>query len=286
MHILVLGAGGQVGQELQRLASQSAEQWTFFDRQTLDLSKIDAIRPAICKARPDVIINCAAYTAVDKAEEERESADLINHLAVAELARAAQELDACLIHISTDYVFDGKHYRPYRPGDQTNPQGQYGATKLAGERAFIDSGAKGIIVRTSWVYSAFGKNFVGTMLRLGSEKDHLNVVADQIGSPTWAKDLAVALIAVAQSPALSQQRATIYHYSNAGVCSWYDFATCIMQRSGKACVIHPIPSEAFPTPAKRPHFSVLDCREIEKDFYVLRPHWLDSLNRALAEYTH
>lgn len=286
MHILVLGAGGQVGQELQHLASHGEHdiQWTFFDRQRLDLSDTCNIAPALIKQSPDLIINCAAYTAVDKAEQNGTSADLINHQAVAEIARAALALDACLIHISTDYVFDGHHFQPYKTTDKTNPQGKYGETKLAGERAFIESGAKGIIVRTSWVYSAHGNNFVGTMLRLGAEKDHLNVVADQIGSPTWAKDLAVALIRISQSTLLSEKQGALYHYSNAGTCSWYDFAFCIMEARHLPCQVHPIPSEEFPTPAKRPHYSVLDCSELEKDFSIQRPHWLSSLKIALAEF--
>ncbi|WP_020208142.1 dTDP-4-dehydrorhamnose reductase [Gilvimarinus chinensis] len=286
MQILVLGAAGQVGQELQHLASRGEHdiQWIFFDRQRLDLSDTSNIAPTLIKQKPDIIINCAAYTAVDKAEQEGATADVINHQAVAEIARAALALDASLIHISTDYVFDGYHFQPYKTTDKTSPQGKYGETKLAGERAFIKSGAKGIIVRTSWVYSAYGNNFVRTMLRLGSEKDRLNVVADQIGSPTWARDLAAALIHISQSTQLAKKQGTIYHYSNAGACSWYDFAFCIMEARHLPCQVHPIPSEEFPTPAKRPHYSVLDCGELEKDFCIQRPHWLSSLKTALVEF--
>ena len=284
MRTLVIGANGQLGQELAHLVGTGNSDWTFWRREQLDLTQTDAIASAITEHRPEVIINCSAYTAVDKAESEPELADAINHLAVAQMAQAAKALDATLIHVSTDYVFDGTHYKPYTPDHPTNPQGQYGASKLAGEQAFIASGARGIIIRTSWVYSAFGNNFVGTMLRLGRERDSLNVVADQVGSPTWARDLARAVLHVRQHPTITEKRGAIYHYSNAGVCSWYDFTTCIMDIAGLDCAVNPIPSEAYPTPAQRPHFSVLDSHAILEDFDVTQPHWLASLKLALPEF--
>lgn len=287
MRTLVIGANGQLGQELAYLVGTNGNtDWTFWRREHLDLTQTESIAGAIKEHRPDLIINCSAYTAVDKAESEPALANTINHLAVAQMAQAAKELDATLIHVSTDYVFDGQHYKPYLPDHPTNPQGQYGASKLAGEQAFIASGARGIIVRTSWVYSAFGNNFVGTMLRLGRERDSLNVVADQVGSPTWARDLARAILDIRQHPTLTEKRGDVYHYSNAGVCSWYDFATCIMDTAGLDCSVNPIPSEAYPTPAKRPHYSVLNGYAIVNDFSVTQAHWLASFKQALPEFVH
>ncbi|MDO3383586.1 dTDP-4-dehydrorhamnose reductase [Gilvimarinus algae] len=285
LRILVTGTNGQLGQELAGLAKHYADiEWHFLDRSTLDLSETTRIAPTIAAIAPQVIVNAAAYTAVDKAESEGEIADAINHIAVREIANTAKALDACLIQVSTDYVFDGTHHRPYLPSDTPSPESVYGATKLAGEKAFIGSGAKGIVLRTSWVYSALGKNFVGTMLRLGREKDALGVVADQVGSPTWAKDLARAIIRISLSEKLQNTKGEIYHYSNTGVCSWFDLATCIMDESGLDCSVNPIASEAYPTPAKRPHYSVLNCQSTLDDFSVETPHWLHSLRLALPEF--
>lgn len=283
--ILVTGAHGQLGSELALLAKQRTHiNWLFADRAVLNLADQSAIAAFIAEHKPDIIINAAAYTAVDKAESEPELADAINHVAVAQLAQSAQRTGASLIHISTDYVFNGEQCTPYHEGDPTDPQSVYGRTKLAGEQAFMRSGARGIIVRTSWVYSAFGNNFVSTMSRLGRERDSLNVVSDQIGSPTWARDLAQALMDISLSDKLAEKHAEVYHYSNEGVCSWYDFAWTIMQQQSLNCEPTPIKTEQYPTPAKRPHMSLLWKAKIKQDFGVKVPHWFASLQNALPEF--
>ncbi|WP_198147369.1 dTDP-4-dehydrorhamnose reductase [Gilvimarinus polysaccharolyticus] len=283
--ILVTGANGQLGSELAQLSKQyNAIDWHFADRAALDLTDRTAIARQLNELQPNIIINCGAYTAVDKAESEPELADAINHLAVAQLAQSAKNIAASLIHVSTDYVFNGKQYHPYREADSADPQSVYGHTKLAGEQAFAASGAAGIIVRTSWVYSAFGNNFVTTMSRLGRERTSLNVVSDQIGSPTWARDLAQALIDILLSGKLADKRAEIYHYSNEGVCSWYDFAWSIMQQQTLDCALTPITTEQYPTPAQRPHMSLLWKAKIKQDFDLTIPHWLSSLQKALPEF--
>ncbi|BFM21596.1 dTDP-4-dehydrorhamnose reductase [Gilvimarinus japonicus] len=285
LSILVTGANGQLGSELALLAKQyNAIEWFFADRTALDLTDQTAIAKLINQRKPNIIINCAAYTAVDKAESEPELADTINHLAVAQLADSAKQINACLIHISTDYVFNGEQCRPYTETDNTDPQSVYGRSKLAGEQAFAASGGAGIIVRTSWVYSAFGNNFVRTMSRLGRERDSLNVVSDQVGSPTWARDLAQALIDICLSGKLADKRGDIYHYSNEGVCSWYDFAWAIMQQQSLRCALTPITTEQYPTPAQRPPMSLLWKAKIKQDFNIVIPHWLASLQKALPEF--
>ncbi|MDO6746782.1 dTDP-4-dehydrorhamnose reductase [Gilvimarinus sp. 1_MG-2023] len=286
IRILVLGCNGQVGSEIKYLQRQQPDhnEWIFWQRSDLDLTDTDAIETALTQCRPTVVINCAAYTAVDKAEQEPELADQINHLAVKALAQTCQALGACLIHTSTDYVFSGTHCQPYRPQDATAPAGHYGLSKLRGEQALRASGVNGVIVRTSWVYSTFGNNFVKTMLRLGAEKSALNIVVDQVGSPTWARDLASALMQIAQHPNLIRKTGEIYHYSNRGVCSWYDFAAHIFLRQKIHCQLTPISSEEYPTPAARPHYSVLECRKIEQDFGVRIPHWHQSLLNALPDF--
>ncbi|WP_339897206.1 dTDP-4-dehydrorhamnose reductase [uncultured Gilvimarinus sp.] len=283
--VLVTGANGQLGRELAFLAAQTdAIHWQFADRTALDLTNLEAIEPFVAKQRPDIIINCAAYTAVDKAESEATLADVINHQAVARLAQSAKQCGARLIHVSTDYVFNGEQCRPYNETDATDPQSVYGSSKLAGEQAFIASGAAGIIVRTSWVYSVFGNNFVSTMSRLGRERDSLNVVSDQIGSPTWARDLAQALINICLSNKLADKHGEVYHYSNDGVCSWYDFAYSIMQLRSLECALSPILTEQYPTPARRPHMSLLWKDKIKNDFGLAIPHWFTSLQQALPEF--
>lgn len=284
--VLVLGAEGQLGSELRQIyATQNDGQVVVFaGRNQLDLTDTFAINEFVKTTRPAVIINCAAYTAVDRAEQEPELANQINHLAVAALARASVEIGARLIHVSTDYVFNGNHCQPYRPTDITDPQGIYGITKRDGENAFRSSGAKGVMVRTSWVYGANGNNFVKTMLRLGRERDQLNIVYDQVGAPTWARDLASALVQISMHPSLDEHFGNIYHYSNSGVCSWYDFAHRIMQLKNVTCSLTPIRSEHYPTPAKRPHYSVLDCESIKRDFGLSIAHWQDALTTALEDF--
>ncbi|MDO3385233.1 dTDP-4-dehydrorhamnose reductase [Gilvimarinus sp. SDUM040013] len=283
--ILVLGSTGQLGSEIRYLCSDITDnEWIFADRSALDLTDSSAIDAYVAKHAPQVIINCAAYTAVDNAEREADLANQINHLAVRALALAAKKMGASLIHISTDYVFDGRHHRPYFPDDLTEPTGEYGKSKLAGEQAIVATNVRGIIIRTSWVYSCFGGNFVKTMLRLGAEKPSLNVVADQVGSPTWARDLAQAIIHITAHSEIANKTGEIYHYSNTGACSWFDFAEHIMNHRQLSCKLSPIRTEEYPTPAQRPHYSVLDCRKICDDFDISIPYWNHSLAKSLVEF--
>jgi len=285
-NILVTGAKGQVGSELQLLSTlDTFSHFAFFftDKDTLDISNKSEI-DTFCQANKiDTIINCAAYTAVDKAEEEQETANLINHLAVKYMAEIAKENNIQLIHISTDYVFNGENYRPYVEDDLVDPQGVYGQTKLDGENAMIDiHPSNSMILRTSWVYSSFGNNFVKTMLRLGRERDELGVIFDQVGTPTYARDLAKAILTIIQSTqSIYSNVVPIYHFSNEGVCSWYDFAKQIFTFSNLECHVNPIVTSEYPTPAKRPHYSILDKIKIKKDFNLTIPYWRDSLKECL-----
>lgn len=250
--ILVTGANGQLGSELRELSILHPDDtFTFIDRDELDLSNPAAIQTWFIDKKFDVIINCAAYTAVDKAESEAELAGAINTTAVEILARIAKENGISLIHISTDYVFDGTNFKPYSETDLTNPQSVYGQTKLDSEQAMLAiNPANSIIIRTSWVYSSFGNNFVKTMLRLGRERDELGVIYDQVGTPTFARDLALAILSIIQHPKLRDQKTTeIYHFSNEGVCSWYDFALTIFELSDIHCHVKPIETLDYPTPA-------------------------------------
>jgi len=282
--ILVTGANGQLGSELHGLSVLYADyKFTFIGRNELDLNNSDAIQTWFLDKTFDVIINCAAYTAVDKAESEQVLAGDINTTAIETLARIAKEKNSSLIHISTDYVFDGKNFKPYLETDPTDPQGVYGQTKLDGELAMLQiNPANSIIIRTSWVYSSFGNNFVKTMLRLGKERDELGVIYDQVGTPTSAKDLAQAILSIIQHPHLSTLPATeIYHFSNEGVCSWYDFAKAIFELSDIHCTVKPIETKDYPTPAKRPHYSLLNKAKIKKTFDITIPYWKDSLQECL-----
>ena len=282
--ILVTGANGQLGSELQQLAPLHPElHFTFITRQELDLSAIDTIRAWFANKHFDVIINCAAYTAVDKAETEPDLAHAINGTAVANLATITKAQHSSLIHVSTDYVFAGQNYRPYQETDPTDPQGLYGASKLAGEQALLSiNPAKSVIIRTAWVYSQFGNNFVKTMLRLGKERAELGVIYDQVGSPTSARDLAAAILSIIEHPKLASLTGTeIYHYSNEGVCSWYDFAKAIFSYSGLSCLVKPLETKDYPTPAKRPHYSLLNKAKIKHDFEITIPYWQDSLKACL-----
>ncbi len=279
--ILVTGANGQLGSELHLLAQgQSSDDFTFIDRQTLDLSSQTAIEDYFDGKQFDIIINCAAYTAVDKAESDEELAFAINHKAVETLAHIAKAKNIALIHISTDYVFDGSNFKPYIENDPTNPQSSYGASKLAGEETLLSiNPANTIIIRTSWVYSTFGNNFVKTMLRLGRERDELGVIFDQVGTPTYAGDLAKSILEII--PQLDNKNVEIYHYSNEGVCSWYDFAKAIFERGGIECNVKPIETKEYPTPATRPHYSLLNKSKIKNSYTITIPYWLDSLTEAL-----
>lgn len=282
--IVVTGKNGQLGSELELLAPSFIEQYNFLfaDRSALDLSSNDAIDNFFAVHKPTVIINCAAYTAVDKAESDKDAAFQINATAVGKLAAHAASLQALFITISTDYVFNGNGTTPYLPSDATDPINYYGESKAAGEQLAIKNNPESVIIRTSWVYSRFGNNFVKTMLRLMRERPSLNVVGDQIGAPTYAADLAAAIMQVVTQKLAGNKHAGIYHYSNSGNISWYDFAVAIGEIIHSNCVTTKIGSEAFPTPAKRPHFSLMNCSNIMEDFGVKQPNWKESLDFCLT----
>ena len=281
-NILVTGSNGQVGSEIKELSSNYFYNFFFTDRNSIDITCKDSIRD-YCKANDiNVIINCAAYTAVDKAETDIENADIGNRKAVKKLALISKELNIKLIHISTDYVFDGKNFKPYCEEFQTNPQGIYGKTKLDGENEMRDINPKdSIIIRTSWVYSSFRNNFVKTMLRLGKEKESLGVIFDQVGTPTDARELAKAILDII--PQIKNKKVEIYNYSNEGVLSWYDFAKEIMRMAKLNCKVNPIETFQYPTPAKRPHYSLLNKSKIKSTFNVEIPYWKDSLDECLIK---
>lgn len=273
-NILVTGANGQLGTEFKKLLPNAI----FAGADVLDITDLDAVKNFVQKNSIKIIINCAAYTAVDKAEDEIELAKKINEDGPRNLALSGTKI----IHISTDYVFDGNNYKPYLPQDKTNPISVYGRTKLAGELAVLENAKIAIIVRTAWLYSAHGNNFVKTMRRLGVEKESLNVVADQIGSPTFAGDLAQAIVDIL--PQMNEANKGIYHYTNEGVCSWYDFAVKIMELSGLNCKVNPIPSSAYPTKATRPFYSVLSKEKIKNVFNIEIPHWKEGLVKCLKQF--
>jgi len=280
--ILVTGSNGQVGSELQSLGALYPEyNFTFVNRETFELSNLCKLEDYFDDKTFDLIINCAAYTAVDKAESEADLADTINHRSVSLLAKIAKNQNIALIHISTDYVFDGKNHAPYRETDITNPKGVYGQTKCDGEKAILSVAAKNtIIIRTSWVYSSFGANFVKTMLRLGKEREELGVIFDQVGTPTYAKDLAKCVLEII--PKLKNESPEIYHFSNEGVCSWYDFAKAIFELSKIECKVKPIQTKEYPTPATRPHYSLLNKEKIKNSYDIEIPYWKDSLKECLV----
>ena len=277
--ILVTGANGQLGSELKVLAPQYAQfEWVFADRSVLDLSDLATISDVLDGIQPHIIINCAAYTAVDKAETETELADVLNHQAVAVLARWTASHQVQLLHISTDYVFDGSSSTPLTEDAPTGPINVYGQTKLAGEHACLRENPEAIVIRTSWVYSRFGNNFVKTMSRLIQERDSINVVNDQIGSPTYAADLAQAIMTIITH---SHWQGGIYHFSNKGEMSWYEFALAIQEIGGWECTISGIPSSNYPTPARRPHYSLLDKSKIATTFAVEVPEYRESLQKCM-----
>lgn len=290
-NVLVTGSNGQLGSEIKELVNEggtlSGQESTFFftDRETLDITNFHAMEEFIDTNEIDIIINCAAYTAVDKAESDEYNADAINHVAVKDMAKLSKEKGLKLIHISTDYVFNGKNYMPYKEDDATAPNGVYGQTKLDGENAILEIAPKGaIIIRTSWVYSSYGANFVKTMLRLGKERQELGVIFDQVGTPTYARDLAQAILDILSHPELDSRAAVqIYHYSNEGVLSWYDFAKEIMRMAKLTCQVNPIETKEYPTPAVRPHYSLLNKAKIKKEFNITIPYWKDSLDDCLRK---
>lgn len=283
INILVTGSNGQLGSALQVLAKQYTQyQFYFTDVAELDITDKSAIAVFVSANSIYAIVNCAAYTAVDKAESDLELADKINHLAVKYLAEVAKEHQCKLIHISTDYVFDGTHHIPYVETDVPNPKSVYGKTKLAGELALQKiNPVNAIIIRTSWVYSSFGANFVKTMLKLGKERDELRVITDQVGTPTYAADLAQTILTIL--PHLSNEKVEVYHYTNEGVCSWYDFAQAIFEISKIDCKVIPITTAQYPTAAQRPHYSVLNKTQLKEKFKIEIPYWRDSLRNCLKK---
>jgi len=281
MNILITGANGQLGNEMRRVSINSKNRYIFTDVAELNITDKDAIRKMIDGEKISVVVNCAAYTNVDKAEDDETTADLLNNKAVKNIAEACKELDATLIHISTDYVFQGDKNTPRKEDEHTNPMGAYGRTKLAGEESVKHSGCKYIIIRTAWLYSPFGKNFVKTMRKLTSDKDSIKVVFDQVGTPTYAGDLAAVIYKIIENNMLG--KTGFYHFSNEGVCSWYDFAQEICALSGNSCDVEPCHSDEFPSKVQRPSFSVLDKTKIKETFDVKIPYWKESLEKCIKE---
>lgn len=283
MNILVTGSRGQLGSELQALQPiYGGHRFHFFDLPELDIAIAGQVGEACREHAIDVIVNCAAYTAVDKAEADAETAFRVNRDGAAVLASCAKARNALLVHVSTDYVFNGNASVPYREGDEVSPLGVYGLSKWEGEERIRQIAPSYLIVRTSWLYSAYGSNFVKTMLRLGRERDSLGVVFDQVGTPTWAADLAAAIMAMIRQCDPARVYGETIHYSNEGVCSWYDFARAVMKEKGLCCNVLPIDSDEFPTQARRPHFSVLHKGKARKEWGLDIPHWHDSLLGMLS----
>lgn len=272
---LITGAAGQLGIELRKLLKESA---LYVDRNKLDISSEMAVKDFFKTHRFDGIINCAAYTAVDKAEDCPELADAVNHQGAKWLAKYGRSI----IHISTDYVFDGTSTRPYIETDLTNPVSVYGQSKLAGEQAVLHNAETAVIIRTAWLYSVHRNNFLKTMLQLGQKRRQINVVSDQTGTPTSAEDLAQTIVKIL--PQVQANKKTIYHFTNEGMCSWYDFAVAVMQLSGMTCRINPINSKDYPTKATRPFYSVLSKDKIKQDFHLDIPHWYDALAKILTDF--
>lgn len=281
MKVLVTGANGQLGLELAELTPISSGNTFFFtDKNTLNIVDFEATESYISTNKINIIVNCAAYTNVDKAEDEPKIADEVNHLAVRNLGLIAKKRQIKLIHISTDYVFDGNSCISYAETDAANPQNAYGISKLKGEKALLEINPKNsLIIRTSWLYSEFGSNFVKTMLRLSAEMEQIKVVSDQIGSPTYAKDLAAVILKII--PAINNEGIQIYHYANKGQCSWFQFAEAIMKIAQRNCLILPITSAEFKTKAKRPKYSLLNTDKIEQEFNLKIPDWEDSLKECV-----
>lgn len=283
LNILITGANGQLGRELRRLGGISPNNYIYTDVAELDITDADAVLRAVERDRIDVIVNCAAYTNVERAEEDEATADLLNHRAAGNLAAAAKACGATLFHVSTDYVFDGASCLPYTEEMPTSPQSAYGRTKLAGEQAVIGAGCRYLIFRTAWLYSEYGNNFLKTMLRLTSERETLKVVFDQAGTPTYAGDLALAIFSIIEAGRYAGNEG-LYHFSNEGVCSWYDFAAEIAAAAGhNACRIEPCRTAEFPTKAARPAYSVLDKTKIKSIFGMEIPHWREAMLYCLKQ---
>jgi len=279
--ILVTGANGQLGKELAVAASRVAQfEFVFLSKEDLDIDDVQKVHDFFTRTKPDYCINCAAYTAVDKAETESQKAFQINATAVGVLAGACKQAGTRLIHVSTDYVFDGNSSRPLNEEDPTGPVNIYGSSKLAGEQLALRHNEQTLVIRTSWVYSQFGNNFVKTMIRLMAERETVKVINDQIGSPTYAADLADLILLIAAS---GKFVSGIYHYSNLGETSWFEFAQTIQELIGSTCQIVPIPTSEYPTPAKRPKYSLLDKGKIVNTYGVQIPYWRDSLARCIGK---
>ncbi|MBN2524220.1 MAG: dTDP-4-dehydrorhamnose reductase [Bacteroidales bacterium] len=284
--IWVTGSKGQLGTEifLQKEKLKSCR-FLFTDIEELDLTNENAVLDYAQKEKPGIIINCAGYTAVDKAEKEQEQAFLLNCFVPAYLSKAAKLSKGTLIHISSDYVFDGRANRPYREDDNPNPQSVYGKSKLAGEKEVLKN-ERNLVIRTSWLYSMHGNNFVKTMLLLGKEKDEISVVSDQVGSPASAVDLAHTILQICRKLFdTNENYGGIYHYSNEGSCSWYEFASAIMETAGLNCTVHPITSDKYPRPAKRPAYSIMSREKIKRTFNISINHWKDSLSEYFNKIT-
>lgn len=281
MNILVTGANGQLGSEMRRLGAVSPNNYIFTDVAELDITDAAAVLSMVKNSNIEIIINCAAYTNVDKAESDEATAELINSKAVKNLAVAAKETDATLFHVSTDYVFGSEGNTPRTEDMPLSPLGVYGRTKLNGELAIKESGCKALIFRTAWLYSEFGNNFLKTMMRLTAEREQLNVVFDQVGTPTYAGDLALAIFSIIEAGVYAGNEG-VYHFSNEGVCSWYDFAVEIAAAAGNTnCRIEPCHSCEFPSPVTRPPYSVLDKTKIKKTFDIDIPHWRESMEYCI-----
>lgn len=280
MNILVTGSNGQLGNEM-RIVSEQLKQHTFFftDVAELDITDKVAVNEFFKQNAPDIVVNCAAYTDVNRAESDLEKAELINATAPKILAECCKANGAKFIHVSTDYVFDGSAHLPYNETDKENPVSAYGTTKYHGEQNIVASGCEYVIIRTCWLYSSFGKNFVKTMATLGATKEELGVVFDQVGTPTYAADLANAIATIIAKTAQDSAAFVkgIYHFSNEGVCSWYDFTVAIMGLYNLNCRIKPLHTDEYPTPANRPAYSVLDKTKIKTTFGITIPHWYESL---------
>ena len=277
-NILITGANGQLGNCLRDLATVFQDKYNFYytDVAELDITNSGAIEKFVAGNSIDIIINAAAYTAVDKAEDEVELAYRLNRDAVRNLAEVARNHDCLLVHVSTDYIFSGESCKPYVETDTPAPQSVYGASKLAGEQAIMESGCRAVVIRTSWLYSEYGNNFVKTMLRLGTERESVNVVSDQIGGPTYAGDLAKVIFRLIEVVP-TEEKVGIYHFANEGVCSWYDFAKAIMEFGGKKCDVNPIFTSEYPSKARRPSFSVFNLRKTKTTTKMDIPYWRDSL---------
>lgn len=281
-NILITGANGQLGSELRKIGFSALDEVFYTDRAELDLTDYKAVESFVRVKEIDTIINCAAYTAVDRAEEEPEIAAKINTEAVANLAKVARQEDCLLIHISTDYVFDGTATHPYTEKELPCPVSVYGKTKRAGEEAVLKSGCFYLIIRTAWLYSEFGHNFVKTILQLAAERPEINVVNDQFGTPTYAGDLAAAIVRIMENEEKIEHEG-IYHYTNGGSCSWYDFAVEIVRQSPLSCRINPVSTAEYPTKTQRPAYSVLDIAKIRNTFNVEVPDWKQALERCMKE---